>query len=96
MSLGALTSLIPRDVLDEAIKADGCREERVRKLPAHLVVHLLVALCLFPDDDYEEVAEQLTGLLVMVPGSSWQSPSRGAITQARKRLGPEVLREVFT
>lgn len=32
-------------VLDEAIEAQGCREERVRKLPAHLVGYLLVALC---------------------------------------------------
>jgi len=30
VSLGALTSLVPRDVLDEAIEAHGCREERVR------------------------------------------------------------------
>ncbi|MEU9547122.1 IS4 family transposase [Streptomyces mirabilis] len=96
VSLGALTSLVPRDVLDEAIEAHGCREERVRKLPSHLVIYLLIALCLFPDDDYEEVAEKLTGMLNAVPGARWQAPSRGAITQARQRLGPEVLREVFT
>lgn len=95
VSLGALTSLIPRDVLDAAIEAHGCREERVRKLPAHLVVYLLVALCLFPDDDYEEVAEKLAGLLTSVSGVHWRPPSRGAITQARKRLGPEVVRELF-
>ncbi|MET8214145.1 IS4 family transposase [Streptomyces sp. NPDC005373] len=96
VSLGALTSLVPRGVLDEAIEVHGCREERVRKLPSHLVVYLLIALCLFPDDDYEAVAEKLTGMLEAIPGAQWQAPSRGAITQARQRLGPQVLREIFT
>ncbi|MEV0345095.1 transposase domain-containing protein [Nonomuraea sp. NPDC050680] len=51
---------MPRRVLDAAIAAPECRERRVRKLPAHVVVYLLIALCLFPDDDDEEVAETLT------------------------------------
>lgn len=96
VGLGALTALVPREVLDRSIALHGRRERRVRKLPAHLVVYLLMALCLFPDDDYEEVAEKLTGSLSLLPGSAWQAPSRGAVTQARQRLGPEVVREVFT
>ncbi|MBG0816094.1 transposase domain-containing protein [Planomonospora sp. ID82291] len=36
VGLGALTSLVPRQVLDEAIERHGCRQERVRKLPAHV------------------------------------------------------------
>ena len=96
VGLGALTSLVPREVLDESIAAHGRREQRVRKLPAHLVVYLLIALCLFPDDDYEEVAEKLTGALSLMPGSHWQAPSRGAVTQARQRLGADAVREVFT
>jgi hypothetical protein len=43
VSLGALTSLVPRAVLDEVIDAHDCREERVRKLPAHVVVYPLMA-----------------------------------------------------
>ena len=69
VTLGALTSLVPRAVLDEAVTACGCREQRIRKLPAHVVVYLLIALCLYPDDDYEEVAEKLTGMLAHLPGS---------------------------
>ncbi|WP_326829822.1 IS4 family transposase [Streptosporangium sp. NBC_01810] len=95
VGLGALTSLVPRHVLDAAIELHGCREERIRKLPAHVVVYLLMALCLFPDDDYEEAAEKLTGLLASVPGSGWEPPTRGAVTQARQRLGAEAVREVF-
>lgn len=96
VGLGALTALVPREVLDESIAAHGRREQRVRKLPAHLVVYLLIALCLFPDDDYEEVAVKLTGALSLLPGSRWQAPSRGAVTQARQRLGADAVREVFT
>ncbi len=59
----------------------------MRKLPAHVVVHLLMALCLFSEDDYEEVAEKLTRMLASVPGSRWEPPTRGAVTQARQRLG---------
>ncbi|MFD1540526.1 IS4 family transposase [Nonomuraea guangzhouensis] len=95
MAVGALTALIPRQVLDAAIAAHECRERRVRKLPAHVVVYLLIALCLFPDDDYEEVVEKLTGMLAFVPGSRWEPPTRGAVTQARQRLGAEPVKEVF-
>ncbi|MEW9556237.1 transposase domain-containing protein [Nonomuraea sp. NPDC050783] len=73
----------------------GCRERRVRKLPAHVVIYLLIALCLYPDDDYEEVAEKLTGMLALVPGARWQAPTRGAVTQARQRLGTGPVKEVF-
>ncbi|MFI1290632.1 IS4 family transposase [Streptomyces sp. NPDC020792] len=95
VSLGALTSLVPRSVRDEAIAVTEAHEQRVRKLPAHVVVYLLMALCLYADDDYEEVAEKLTGMLSYLPGSRWQAPTRGAITQARQRLGPEPVKEAF-
>lgn len=95
IAVGALTSLIPRQVLDAAIATHGCRERRARKLPAHVVVYLLIALCLFPDDDYEEVTEKLTSMLALVPGSRWEASVRGAITQAPQRLETEAVKEVF-
>jgi hypothetical protein len=30
-------------------------------LPAHVITYLTLALCLFPDDDYTEVATKVTG-----------------------------------
>ncbi|MGI5292018.1 transposase domain-containing protein [Nonomuraea polychroma] len=94
VAVGALTALIPRQFLDAAIAAHECRERRVRKLRAHVVVYLLIALCLFPDDDYEEVAEKLTGVLAFA-GLAVGAPTRGAVTQARRRLGAEPVKEVF-
>ncbi|MEU6798675.1 transposase domain-containing protein [Nonomuraea wenchangensis] len=75
VAVSALTSLIPRQALGAAIAAHECRERRVRKLPAHVVIYLLIALCLFPNDDYEEVAEKLTGILMFAPGSRWEPPT---------------------
>ena len=42
----------------------GCgRNADDGKLPAHVVTYLTLALCLFPDDDYTEVATKVTGSL---------------------------------
>ncbi|MEU7984488.1 transposase domain-containing protein [Streptosporangium canum] len=49
MALGALTSLLPWEVLDGAIGKYGCREQRMRKLPAHVVVHMCGGLSSMED-----------------------------------------------
>jgi len=56
-----------------------------------------MALCLFGDDDYEEVATKVTGSLDRWGcwDASWSVPTSSAITQARKRLGRKVFAEVF-
>lgn len=56
-----------------------------------------MALCLFADDDYEEVATRVTGSLSRWGcwDAGWSVPTASGITQARKRLGPRVLPEVF-
>ena len=62
------------------------------KLPAHVITYLTLALCLFPDDDYDEVATKVTGSLDRWGcwNAAWSVPTSSAITQARKRLGREV------
>jgi len=56
-----------------------------------------MAMCLFAEDDYEEVATKVTGSLSRWGcwDAGWAVPSASGITQARKRLGPKVLAEVF-
>jgi hypothetical protein len=56
-----------------------------------------MGLCLFSDDDYEEVAIKVTGSLSAWGcwDAGWSVPTASGITQARKRLGPTVLSEVF-
>ena len=53
-----------RPGLNNAVAACGVRERRSDgKLPAHVITYLTLALALFPDDDYEEVATRVTGSL---------------------------------
>jgi hypothetical protein len=62
--LGVLTSGVPRDAVDEAIEATGKAAKRAGgKLPPHVMVYFAMALALFADDDYEEVAGWLAGTL---------------------------------
>ncbi len=98
VSLGVLVSAVPRDLVDDAIAVCGVREKRSDgKLPAHVVTYLTLGLCLFPDDDYEEVATRVTGSLDRWGcwNAAWTVPTSSAITQARKRLGREVFSELF-
>jgi Insertion element 4 transposase N-terminal len=97
ISLGVLASWVPRDVVDEAVVVTGKQARRAGgKLPPHVVVYLVMALALFADEDYEEVAARLAGTLHGWGcwGDGWQV-SKGAITQARQRLGLEPMAEVF-
>jgi hypothetical protein len=98
VTLGVLVNAVPRDAVDDAITVCGVREKRSDgKLPAHVVTYLTLALCLFPDDDYEEVATKVTGSLDRWNcwNAAWSVPTASAITQARKRLGRTVFPELF-
>jgi hypothetical protein len=98
VSLGVLVAAVPRDVVDDAVAACGVGAKRSDgKLPAHVVAYLMLALCLFTEDDYVEVATKVTGSLDRWGcwNAAWSVPTASAITQARKRLGRQVLREIF-
>ena len=99
VSLGVLASSVPRDVVDDAVAEAGKGARRARgKLPPHVMVYFVMALALFADDDYEEVAARLTETLRGWGcwDADWEVPTRGGITQARQRLGPEPLAGVFS
>jgi transposase IS4-like protein len=67
------------------------------ELPAYVTAYLTMAMCLFTDDDYTEIATKVTGSLSRWGcwNAGWSVPTASGITQARKRLGPKVLSEVF-
>lgn len=98
VSLGVLVTAVDRDAVDGAVAACGVADRRAGgKLPAHVVAYLTMGLCLFAEDDYEEVATKVTGALNRWGcwDAAWSVPTAGGITQARKRLGRAVLAEVF-
>ena len=90
--LGELTQQVPFEMVD-AVLEQTCRvQRRVRDLPARVVVYLLLAGCLFAGLGYSLVWDELTaGMEELAP----PAPSASALTQARRRLGPGPLRELF-
>jgi hypothetical protein len=98
ISLGVLASSVPRDAVDEVVAAAGRGTRRSDgKLPPHVMLYFAMALALFAEEDYEEVAARLTETLSSWGcwDQSWATPTSGGITQARKRLGPEPLELLF-
>lgn len=96
VSLGVLVAAVPREAVDVAVAARGVGRKRSDgKLPPHVTAYLTMAMCLFSDDDYEEVATKVTGALDRWGcwDASWSVPTASGITQARKRLGRTVMAE---
>ena len=98
VSLGVLASWVPRDAVDDAVEETGKGARRAGgKVPPHVMVYFVMALALFADDDYEEVIARLAGTLQGWGcwDGAWEVPTSGGICQARQRLGPEPLEELF-
>src|SRR5439155_17066746 len=97
ISLGVLAEVIGRDLIEDVLDEAGRREQRTRLLPAHVMVRFCMAMCLFYDDDYEEVLRKLVGSLQEMDSwaEDWEMPTTSAITQARQRLTAEPLRGLF-
>ncbi|WP_432923374.1 transposase domain-containing protein [Microbispora sp. CA-135349] len=99
LSIGVVAASIPREAVDRALLETGRQARRSDgKLPPYLMVYFAMGMALFPDGDYEDVAGRLVDTF-----SSWgcwdprrERPTSGGITQARRRLGHEPLRELFT
>jgi hypothetical protein len=90
--LGELTRQVPFEMVD-AVLEETCRvQRRVRVLPARVVVYLLLAGCLFAELGYAQVWARMTAGLDGLAGAS---PTASALPQARRRLGPGPLRELF-
>ncbi|WP_432840707.1 IS4 family transposase [Dactylosporangium sp. CA-092794] len=98
ISLGVLASSVPRDVVDEVVAVTGRAARRSGgKLPPHVVVYFVMALALFADEDYEEVAARLAETLLEWGcwDGAWSVPTSGGLTQARQRLGSAPVVELF-
>jgi transposase IS4-like protein/DDE family transposase len=90
--LGELTQQVPFEMVD-AVLEETCRvQRRTRDLPARVTVYLLLAGCLFAELGYSRVWRKLTAGLEGLPVAG---PAASAMTQARARLGPGPLRELF-
>lgn len=97
ISIGVLTRVFPPEVVDAIVAATGRGEHRRRLLPARVVVYYVLGLALFSDASYEEVMRQLVEGLAWWSGwqTRWTVPTKAALFQARRRLGPEPLAALF-
>jgi hypothetical protein len=96
--LKAIEIAIPSTAIEQAIATAKACEERNRSLPAQLVVCLVIAMSLWSKDSMRDVLKNLIDGLSeawVKVGKYWRVPCKSAITQARQRLGPRVMSDLF-
>lgn len=96
--LGVLEQHLGEGVIEDLVAASGRagphQRRRVMSLP--LTARLVLAMTLMPDACYREAMARLAGLLAQVPWRQrWQVPSSKVITSWRRRLGAQVMEELF-
>lgn len=96
ISAGVLAGVCPRGLIEEVLTETGKASQRQRLLPAPAVVYYVMALALWREAPLEEV------LRVVCEGLQWLGggegvavqASKSAISQARTRLGSQVMRQL--
>ena len=97
ISLGVVTTRLPLSRVKAALQAQGRASRRQRELPAHVVVYYVICLALFMRVSYREVLRcLLEGLAWLLgPGQALKVTGKSGISQARTRLGWEVMRQLY-
>jgi hypothetical protein len=82
ISIGVLTRIFHRDLIDDVLRQTGRVGTRTRLLPGRVVVYFVLALCLFCDDAYEEVLRKLVNGLQFLAGwrGDWHVPGSSAMS----------------
>lgn len=94
--LEALARALPGSAIEAAVTACGVREQRCRKLPAHVTLLLPIVGALFPRRSLTGVLSKLLhGLRLLAPVDALIPATKGAICQARYRLGARPLVALF-
>lgn len=96
ISAGVLASICPRALIEEVLAQTGKASQRERLLPAPAVVYYVMALALWREAPLEEVLRVVCEGLQWLGGGKAEAvqASKSAISQARSRLGPEVMRQL--
>jgi len=95
IGIGLLTRTYPRSAIDSALDRSALPAGRNRLLPVHLVVYYVLALGLFMEASIQEVLRCLLDSLGQIGMEPPKAATKGAISQARTRLGVEPLRQLF-
>lgn len=96
--LKAIETAIPSDAIEQAIADSQAAEDRKRALPTHLTVCLVIAMSLWSKVSMRTVLKNLVDGLseawVRV-GLYWKVPCKSSITEARQRVGCQVMSQLF-
>jgi hypothetical protein len=90
--VGELTRIVPFEMVDAALVETNTVQQRLRALPARVVVYLLLAGGLFAELGYGQVWARMTAGL---DGLAVARPSVSGLAAARRRLGVAPLRALF-
>ncbi len=96
LNFESLTKFFPVKEIKRILKKTGRESQRVRDLPAHVMVYYVIAMTMFMGLPYRDVLRELLhgwgGLL----GRKCRSkpPAKGSICKARVRLGCEPLQQM--
>jgi Insertion element 4 transposase N-terminal/Transposase DDE domain len=97
LSLGVIAKFFPLDKVHEVLNQTGRTSIRERDLPAHVMVYYVIALALYRRSSYREVLRcLLEGVQWLLdPSAAVQVAGKSGISQARSRLGPEPLKQLY-
>jgi hypothetical protein len=90
--LGALTQIVPFEMVDTVLAETRRVQQRVRDLPSRVVVYLLLAAALFAECGYRQV---WTRMVAGLDGLPVAAPSAAGLAAARRRIGAAPLAALF-
>jgi hypothetical protein len=94
----ALETVIPAATINQAIESSQSQAERNRRLPTHLVVALVIAMSLWSQDSIVDVLKNLvdgwSNQWIRL-GQRWRIPRKSSISEARQRVGSQVMSRLF-
>lgn len=84
---------IDPDWIEDALAATGTATVRRRRLPAEMVIWLVIGMALMRNESIRRVSDLLS---LVLPSTKKPLVAPSALTQARQRLGDEPLEYLFT
>lgn len=92
-----IAKFFPLEKVREVLIQTKRASVRERDLPAHVVVYYVIALALYMRSSYREVLRcLLEGIQwLMDPSAEVKVAGKSGISQARSRLGPELLKKLY-
>jgi len=93
--LGELTQWVPFELVEDVLASARAVQRRVRDLPSRVGVYFVLALALFADCSYLDTWAALVAGLAPLEGLAVASPSRQALGELRRRVGPAPVKALF-